>query len=154
MNGVVSGVTGGVAGPLGGTPLSIARNSYSVVSGGYLAVSTENIEVVAFSQTNALITVGAVSSTSPFVMQSQRYSDDDLWTPRQRDKLPDHMKPRHVYDKGEIDAIVDKYRVNEKQRRLFHQYIDYLKSNGELSGDTLSRAELDDLAREFFRKYK
>ena len=54
----------------------------------------------------------------------------------------------------EYNAIVDKYRVNEKQRRLFHQYIDYLKSNGELSGDTLSRAELDDLAREFFRKYK
>ncbi|MBQ4081210.1 MAG: hypothetical protein II596_11050, partial [Thermoguttaceae bacterium] len=79
MNGVVSGVTGGIAGPLGGTSLSIARNSYSVVGGGGLAVSTENIAVVTVSQTDALLTVGTVSTGSPFFMQSQRYSDDDLW---------------------------------------------------------------------------
>ena len=145
MNGVVSGVTGGIAGPLGGTSLSIARNSYSVVGGGGLAVSTENIAVVTVSQTDALLTVGTVSTGSPFFMQSQRYSDDDLWIPRQRDKLPNNMKARHIYDKTEFDQVVARYGMNRELRRRFHEHIGDLKSSGE----TFSRTQLDKLAREF-----
>ena len=124
MNGVVSGVTGGIAGPLGGTSLSIARNSYSVVGGGGLAVSTENIAVVTVSQTDALLTVGTVSTGSPFFMQSKRLQDggENLGNLRQ---LSDHQLKEYNINAHEFKAeYVDdislyNISVNTKTGQLF-----------------------------------
>ena len=124
--GAVSGVSGGVLGPLSGTSATFFAGGSTIAVGQGGAAVAQQTAIPVLTITVSTVDVGVMSAFPSIMYQSGRF-DDYEFQGRNRDRLPDRMRPGHTEEDRQINSIIDKFKLSDKQQQAWHDLMGEMK---------------------------